>query len=237
MKKLVLKYSIEFFVIVFSISVSFFVENLREKNEKDALRVLIKQSLLEELEINVPRLETTRQDLETWNKHINYFLRHPDSLDNALITDFLKENNYSPLNVYMTVYTPDLPNATYNALVNDGSLNLIKDPALKSSIEQLYNRSSSLVNSWVEEEKNVATRAENYFVEKYPGIYLKDFWKRYYNLDLFNQAINVMKSDNRFKATMMQKESFMIAKLRDFNLYLSRRDSLINTLKESLASN
>ena len=76
MKKLVLKYSIEFFVIVFSISVSFFVENLREKNEKDALRVLIKKSLLEELEINVSRLETTRQDLETWNKHINYFLRH-----------------------------------------------------------------------------------------------------------------------------------------------------------------
>ena len=235
MKKLVLKYSIEFFVIVFSISVSFFVENLRERNEKNALRVLIKQSLLEELEINVPRLETTRQDLETWNKHINYFLRHPDSLDIGLITDFLKEYNYSPLNVYMTVYTPDLPNATYNALVNDGSLNLIKDPALKSSIEQLYNRSSSLVNSWVEEEKNVATRAENYFVEKYPGIYLKDFWRNY-NLDLFNQAINVMKSDNRFKATMMQKESFMLVKLRDFNLYLSQRDSLINTLKESLAS-
>ena len=136
----------------------------------------------------------------------------------------------------MTAFTPDLPNATYNALVNDGSLNLIKDPALKSSIEQLYNRSSSLVNSWVEVEKNVATRAENYFVEKYPGIYLKDFWTRYYNLDLYNQAINVMKSDNRFKATMMQKESFMLAKLRDFNLYLSQRGSLINTFKESLVS-
>ena len=38
MKKLIIKYSIEFFVIVFSISVSFFVENLREENEKDNLR-------------------------------------------------------------------------------------------------------------------------------------------------------------------------------------------------------
>ena len=45
-----------------------------------------------------------------------------------------------------------------------------------------------------------------------------------------------MKSDNRFKATMMQKESFMLAKLRDFNLYLSQRGSLINTFKESLVS-
>ena len=234
MKKLILKYSIEFFVIVFSISVSFFVENLRERNEKDALRVLIKNSLLKELEKNISRLETTRQDLETWNKHMYYFLRHPDSLDNDLITAFMKEYNYSPLNVYMTAYSPDLPNTTYNALVNDGSINLIYDSALKLSIEQLYNRSSSLVNAWVDDEKNVATRAENYFVEKYPKIYLKDFWKKYYNLDLYSQAINVMKSDNTFKATMMQKESFMTAKLRDFNLYLIQRDSLINTLKESL---
>mgnify|MGYP001206328387 CR=1 FL=1 len=37
MKKLIIKYSIEFFVIVFSISVSFFVENIREENEKDNL--------------------------------------------------------------------------------------------------------------------------------------------------------------------------------------------------------
>lgn len=43
MKKLIIKYSIEFFVIVFSISVSFFVENIREEIEKDKKRTLIKQ--------------------------------------------------------------------------------------------------------------------------------------------------------------------------------------------------
>ena len=43
MKKLIIKYSIEFFVIVFSISVSFFVENLREEYEKDNQRIIVKQ--------------------------------------------------------------------------------------------------------------------------------------------------------------------------------------------------
>ena len=49
MKKLIIKYSIEFFVIVFSISVSFFVENLREEYEKDNQRIIVKQSLIQEL--------------------------------------------------------------------------------------------------------------------------------------------------------------------------------------------
>jgi len=45
MKKILIKYSIEFFVIVISISVSFFVENIREDLEKDSRRVIVLSNL------------------------------------------------------------------------------------------------------------------------------------------------------------------------------------------------
>ena len=49
MKKQIIKYSLEFIVIVVGISASFFVENIREEIEKDSKRILIKTSLLEEI--------------------------------------------------------------------------------------------------------------------------------------------------------------------------------------------
>ena len=64
MKKLIVKYSIEFFVIVFSISVSFFVENLRVENENENQRRLIKQSLLQELKSGDEYLKWRKNSFE-----------------------------------------------------------------------------------------------------------------------------------------------------------------------------
>ena len=49
MKKFAIKYSIEFIVIVFGISISFFLENIRIERENENKEKLVKLNLLNEL--------------------------------------------------------------------------------------------------------------------------------------------------------------------------------------------
>jgi hypothetical protein len=51
-KKYVIKYTLEFFVIVLGISFSFLVQNIRKEKELDQKRELILSNLLNELESN-----------------------------------------------------------------------------------------------------------------------------------------------------------------------------------------
>ena len=81
MKKLIVKYSIEFFVIVFSISVSFFVENLRVENENENQRRLIKQSLLQELKSGDEFLKFRKNAFEMDLKAIKLILKDDSPLD------------------------------------------------------------------------------------------------------------------------------------------------------------
>ena len=58
MKKYLIKYSLEFLVIVMGISVSFYIEEIRVANELKTLSVDLKQNLLDEIrEIEIYMIE------------------------------------------------------------------------------------------------------------------------------------------------------------------------------------
>ena len=122
MKKLIVKYSIEFFVIVFSISVSFFVENLREENENENHRRLIKQSLLQELKSGDEYLKWRKNSFEIDFKAIELILKDDSPLD-SIFSNVSKAGFSNPF-IIPRNFNP--PSSVYNSLVNDGTINLIK---------------------------------------------------------------------------------------------------------------
>ena len=169
MRKLTIKYGIEFFVIVFGISVSFFVENYRESIEKDKQRVITIKSIINELEFND---DYYKLRAETITRNVN-FVRL--LVEDSLTLDVMKTypQQYSPANPFMSA-TGFAPNqSTFNSLVNDGSLNLINSSSLKAEIDNLYTTSYNSVITYIEEEKDIAVEAEKMFMKKYPNLYLK----------------------------------------------------------------
>lgn len=232
MRKLIIKYGIEFFVIVFGISVSFFVENYRESIEKDKQRVITIKSIINELEFND---DYYKLRAETITRNVNFVRLF---VEDSLTLDVMKTypQQYSPANPFMSA-TGFAPNQSiFNSLVNDGSLNLIKSSSLKAEIDNLYTTSYNSVITYIEEEKDIAVEAEKMFMKKYPNLYLKNIWFNYRDLDVLTEFVSAINDDSDFKALMLYKLSLMQAKSRQLNQYIVTKDSLLNELRNSLKS-
>ena len=227
-KKYVVKYTLEFFVIVLGISFSFMLQNIRQQKEIDSKRTLIMTNLLNELESNQTYIKKKKID----------FLREMDYvyklLNDSLTKKEIKEypSNYSPINPFMSALTFSPSSSIYNSLVNDGSLNLIESPSLKALIDEIYKFNYNSLANYVKLETEVAKEAERFFIQHHSEIYVKNFWFHFNDEKLINSVFDIIKKDNHFKALMVQKMSFMEAKINVLKNYSEKRDRLISLLKK-----
>jgi len=229
MKKLIVKYSIEFFVIVFSISVSFFVENLREENEIENQRRLIKQSLLQELKSGDEYLKWRKNSFEIDFKAIELILKDDSPLDS--IFSNVSEGGFSNPFILPRNFNPR--SSVYNSLVNDGTINLIKSQEVKSLIEDTYGFWTKTIQDWAETDGLIAEKIKFYIMENYSEFYLKDIYTRT-DKAIMLEFKNIVQNDSKLKAYLKAKTEPMIAKLNSLQNYTDRRESLISTLEESL---
>ena len=229
MKKLIVKYSIEFFVIVFSISVSFFVENLRVENENENQRRLIKQSLLQELKSGDEFLKFRKNAFEMDLKAIKLILKDDSPLD-SIFSNISKSGFSNPF-IIPRNFNP--PSSVYNSLVNDGTINLIKSQEVKSLIEDTYGFWTKTIQDWAETDGLIAEKIKFYIMENYSEFYLKDIYTRT-DKAIMLEFKNIVQNDSKLKAYLKAKTEPMIAKLNSLQNYTDSRESLISALEESL---
>ena len=229
-KKYFTKYTLEFFVIVLGISVSFLVQNIRKEKELDLKRELIIRNLLNELESNQVYIIKKKDDFVREFDYVNGLL------NNSLTKKQIKEypTNYSPLNPFLSVMNFMPSRSIYNSLVNDGSFNLIETPTLKALIDDVYELNYNSVVNIIESEKKVAFEADRFFVNNHSEIYIKNFWFNFNDEKLINSVFEIMQNDNHFKALMVQKISYMEVKTFALEKYSEKRDALIKLLKKYL---
>ena len=226
-KKYFIKYSLEFFVIVLGITFSFFVQNVKQEKEIDSKRQLIISNLLDELESNQNYISERKSEFLREMDYVNKLLN--DSLTFEMFEEYPKER--SPLNPFFSVLRFEPSSSTYNSLVNDGSLNLIKSSEIKILINEVYKSKINYLNNFVDSEHKATIEAELIFINNYPEIYLRNFWFNYSDKNLINNVFQIMKKDIHFKALMVQKISFMEVKIGALKSYSKQRDSLITLLK------
>ena len=122
MKKYLLKYALEFLVIVMGISVSFYLDKIRKDGDKDTLSIIIYQNLLNEIN-EIEKYAESREFLFTKDLESLIALINPKISGDSLITlrkvkkfqlvSFLNYRGFSP------------PNSVYNSIVGDGNLTYI----------------------------------------------------------------------------------------------------------------
>tara|TARA_B110000208_G_C11594675_1_gene367638 strand:- start:58 stop:750 length:693 start_codon:yes stop_codon:yes gene_type:complete len=226
MKKYFIKYTLEFFVIVMGITFSFFVQNIRNDIQIDTKRALIIDNLLSELQSNQAYIDKTELKFKREFEYVNKLL-----LDSLTIQDVKKyPKNFSPLNPFFSVVKFNPSRSIYNSIVNDGSFNIIEPSGLKVLIDEVYKLHHNSIINLIESEQKIADKADDFFVNNYTEIYVKNFWFNY-DEHLVNSVFNIMQKDSKFKALMVQKISFMEVKIAQLNNYSKKRDSLINLIK------
>ena len=149
MKKYLLKYSLEFLVIVMGISVSFYLDKIRKDLENDALSTIIYQNLLNEIN-EIEKYAEEREvsfikDLESLNALQNPIISGDsliklEKVKQFQLASFLNYRGFSP------------PNSVYNSIVGDGSLTYIKNIDLKKELNEMHNVHYYFINENIKDE-------------------------------------------------------------------------------------
>ena len=155
MKEYFIKYTIEIIVIIFSISVSIWLNDISIENQNERERKKILSSL--QMEINEIKFYCNEKK-QTWGNDtrlLNEFLTHGNGTFN--IDNILKiTTSKNRIETFMVLYRVfDPPLNRYHAIINSGDLKFVKSEKVKETLSRLHNTSLSHLETAVEHEKQL----------------------------------------------------------------------------------
>ena len=225
-KKYIIKYSLEFVVIVLGISVSFWLNKLSVNSQNEGERIKILNSL--KMEINEIRDYTNERE-KTWTidiKLLNELLLPQNGVVN--IDSILKiTTSKSRIETFLVIYRVfDPPMNRYYSIINSGDLKFVKSDKIKEILSRLHNTSFSYVETTVEYEKQLKQSFLPFISQNHPEIILaRDdnsvSMKKY--IEILSKAI---KSDKKLKANFIMVKRYLDYKLSFLRLYVVSLDDL-----------
>ncbi|CAI8168927.1 MAG: Uncharacterised protein [Polaribacter sp. SA4-10] len=223
--KYLVKYSLEFLVIVLGVSVSFYLSEISKKRDLKVLSISIQQNLLNEV-IEIEKYIKERENaffsdtktiIALQNKKFNL-----DSLRllNRVTVTLFNYRGFSP------------PNSVYNSLVSDGNLGLIESSKIKEELSKMHIQHFYHIKSNVEDENIAKKKIVDYFQLNYPKFFLDGQFSEKsenYNIEL-KKIIN---TELTLQSFIHEKRVAMILK----NGGLKRYNNSLIKIKKLLSDN
>ena len=233
MKKYLIKYSLEFLVIVMGISVSFYLEEIRVANELKTLSVDLKQNLLDE----ISEIESYMNERELAFKGdqtvLNSLQDIKISYDSLLkISDIPSKYNVSLFNY--RGFKP--PVAFYNSLVNDGKIRYLESSSIKEELDKMHNVHYYYINENIKDEAVAQRKMIDYFQNNYPELLIESI-ETNSNADYVNEIYSKVRADIVLRSILFQKSLAITQKVVGFNRYKESLQKLKNALLNDLNSN
>ena len=233
MKKYLIKYSLEFLVIVMGISVSFYLEEIGVANELKTLSVDLKQNLLDE----ISEIESYMIERELAFKGDQIVL---NSLQDIKISydSLLKISNipfkYSDSLFNYRGFKP--PVAFYNSLVNDGKIRYLESSSIKEELDKMHNVHYYYINENIKDEAVAQRKMIDFFQNNYPELLIKSI-ETNPNANYVKQIYSKVRGDIVLRSILFQKSLAIAEKVRGFNSYKESLQKLKNALLNDLNSN
>tara|TARA_Y100000996_G_C22546151_1_gene651921 strand:+ start:1000 stop:1704 length:705 start_codon:yes stop_codon:yes gene_type:complete len=224
MNKIVYKYFFEFIVIVFGITISFYLEDYRQKEEMKTLSLALKKNLLNEI-----------YEIEKYLEEREIAFKGDQKLLLALQDESLKVDSIFKIQDKPYLYGAALfnyrgfgpPVAFYNSLVNDGKIRYLESSDLKKELDLMHNVHYSYVKSNVQDEAIAQRKVMDYFQINYPRLFiLSDSDKP--NKTYAKKIKNAIDNDVTLRAILYQKSLAIQQKVVGFDRY---KKSLIELKK------
>ena len=232
MKKYLLKYALEFLVIVMGISVSFYLDKIRKDGDKDTLSIIIYQNLLNEIN-EIEKYAESREFLFTKDLESLIALINPKISGDSLITlrkvkkfqlvSFLNYRGFSP------------PNSVYNSIVGDGSLTYIKSIDLKKELNEMHNVHYYFINENIKDETDARKKIIEYFQINYPKIYLNGQFNHQRENEFYYKLKTFVDGDLTLKAYIYEKQVAMRLKNGGLKWYKESLSKIKNLLMIELS--
>ena len=231
MKIYLIKYSLEFLVIVLGISVSFYLDKIRKDGDNDTLSIIIYQNLLNEIN-EIEKYAESREFAFTKDLESIIALKNPrisgDSLiklekaKKFILASFLNYRGFSP------------PNSVYKSIVGDGNLKYLQSINLKKELNEMHNTHFNLIDSNVGDESDARKKIIEHIQIKYPKIYLNGQFKYERGSEFYNKLKSIFDGDLTLQAYTYEKQVAMQIKNRGLNNYKESISKIKNLLMMEL---
>jgi hypothetical protein len=222
-KKHLIKYSLEFLVIVLGISVSFYFSELTKKNDLKILSISIQQNLLNEVNEIEKYIREREKAFSSATKTITALQNKKTNLDSLRLLNQVPGNLFN-----IRGFSP--PNAIYNSLVSDGNLVLIKSSEIKEELSKMHNQHFYHIKSNIEDENIARKKIVDYFQFKYPTFFLEGQFSKQ-NENYLIEIKKIINSELTLQSFIHEKKVAMILKnfgLKGYNIALIKVKKLLS---------
>ena len=225
-KKYIIKYSIEFVVIILGITVSFWLNELSIDNQNEEERIKVLTSL--QMEINEIKYYCDGRK-RTWEMDIsllNEFLYPSNKIFNI---DSVLKNTTSKIRIetFIILYRVfDPPTNRYYSIINSGDLKYVKSDKVKEILSRLHNTTFSYVETAVEHEKQLKQSFLPFLTINHPNVILaRDNNK--ISIDRYSEILNdAINSDDKLKAKFILLKRYLEYKITILQMYMINLDDL-----------
>jgi len=226
MKKHIIKYILDFLVIVLGISVSFWVNKIQNNKENKINEIDVYEDITMELnELTEMINERTAKftfDLGLVNKVLN------ESLD--------AKYNYNDLLFAVTDYRGFEPKIEiYSSLKYDGGLKYISNTEIKVAINKFYS-SNHIIYLNMEDEIVVQREILKHLHTNYPLVLINSDSKELDDIYKINYLQNIITNDLTLRSLLKSKQRFMSMKLRGIDDYKFSHQELSNLIDKALSN-
>ena len=223
MKKYLIKYSLEFLVIVMGISVSFWLSNYQESIDNAEKEIQVCNDLFNSV-------SSLYDEIEDRTLAFKFDL---DIIENLLgLSDFNKYN-YDDLMVAVIDWRGFDPNQeTYSTLKEEGSLKYISSKELKVNLEKFYGSEGGYIISNMEDDIIMQREILKYLNYNHPILVLRN--NEYNDESLILNFKSVVNKDLTLKSLIKAKQRFMLNKYNGILEYDKVQKELKGQIKSEL---
>ena len=221
-----IRYSIEFVVIILGITVSFWLNefSISNQNEKERMKVVVGlQAEINEIRSYcIQRKSTWKIDMSL----MDIFLKEKNNISKK--TNISKitssKNRIETIMVLYRVFDPPLNR--YYSIINSGDLRFVKSDKVKENLSRLHNTSFSYLKTAVDHEKQLKQSFIPFLTTNHPKIILaknnKDFSLDNY-IDVLSKSID---SDTKLSSKLIVLRRYLEYKLSILDLYMLNLEDL-----------
>ena len=225
-KKYIIKYSIEFVVIILGITVSFWLNELSIDNQNEEERIKVLTSLQMEIDEIKYYCDGRKRTWEMDISLLNEFLYPSNKIFN--IDSVLKKTTSKiRIETFIILYRVfDPPMNRYYSIINSGDLKYVKSDKVKEILSRLHNTTFSYVETAVEHEKQLKLSFLPFLTINHPNVILaRDNNK--ISIDRYSEILNdAINSDDKLKAKFILLKRYLEYKISILQMYMINLDDL-----------
>ena len=219
MKNLFARGGIEFLAVLLGISGSLWMENNRQVKLEDEQIFNTLYSLKEELVTLNEYSERYKSKILRDYRICDKLLTHwgNNDIDSLVNRELEGRNLILTIKAYRAFHPPI---SIFNSLKSDGSIGLIKNPNIKTKINNVYEVSFSHIQEGVDNERNLYQKLNEYMILNYPYLLIDDKSSKY------KTALSKFLNDEIALAYIIEKNSMRNFLANLISRYMTRVNDL-----------